>query len=616
MVKYYGRARQRIGSVNTNQLGLKMSGCPSRVGRNPVNARYIKQRVNCMNGTCGPISIHGVPRFGRYIRNKPPYCREKSSTCLAAAGGIGNINTPYYRTPAPGEKGCGCNNGPCDSELYDAKGLFDNRYANLSKDHPMSWGIKEAKNHPNAVAVPRFYYSGNELAPEILSGIPIDMKDLQREFNGTQFQISVYDPGWALQESSFLNTYRKAPTPFLKGVAGLNYKPNQPDLLRSTNPLSGELQTVNVVGQQFDSTYALQPAMKRYSSGSTTDYDPDTGWETSMELHLWGAMPIDIMYALGCWATGPGDPGPAQFPAQGGSAQDNMKLQKFMVPGRKNVNVLQLWTECWLNVLAQIYNLSIVSGQQYKGYWLNAPNNPNIQEFFNDVSKPGQTLITNLGQNPVLGFDVFASNRKNKVHYAPGVTLRAENGGVTRPLANVNDPYSFTETLRACVRSDFHDAMYYYGRPSKLPPGREILKVVPTLAGGVQFLSPKKSGEISAADFRSTRRDAAAGGTGRQYPIPIIGPDAETISPPDPLKFQQIIGPGPELTPDGANDQGEGTITGGGKSNKSPGGDNVPTGALPFQNVIDAVVINDDDAVSYDFFQYRLACVPPDTKLW
>ncbi len=28
MVKYYGRARQRIGSVNTNQLGLKMSGAP------------------------------------------------------------------------------------------------------------------------------------------------------------------------------------------------------------------------------------------------------------------------------------------------------------------------------------------------------------------------------------------------------------------------------------------------------------------------------------------------------------------------------------------------------------------------------------------------------------
>jgi len=616
MVKYYGRARQRIGSVNTNQLGLKMSGCPSRVGRNPVNARYIKQRVNCMNGTCGPISIHGVPRFGRYIRNKPPYCREKSSTCLAAAGGIGNINTPYYRTPAPGEKGCGCNNGPCDSELYDAKGLFDNRYANLSKDHPMSWGIKEAKNHPNAVAVPRFYYSGNELAPEILSGIPIDMRDLKRDFYGTEYQISVYDPGWALQESSFLNTYRKAPSPFLKGVAGLNYKPNQPDLLRSTKSFSGPYPaapTFNVVGQQFDSTYALQPAMKRYSSGSTTDYDPDTGWETSMELHLWGAMPIDIMYALGCWATGPGDPGPAQFPAQGGSAQDNMKLQKFMVPGRKNVNVLQLWTECWLNVLAQIYLLTVKNGGLYKVHWSGAPNKPNIQEFFNSVSNPGKTLRTNL-VDPVLGFDVVASNRKTKRHFAPGVTLRDTeiydpNPPFLKLLANVNDPYSFTETLRACVRSDFHDAMYSAGRPSKLPPGREILKVVPTLTGQrVPFLNPKFGG--SAADFRSTRRDAAAGGTGRQYPV-----NGETISPGGSQTYESRYVGGPDFL--GGTDLGPGTITGGGKSNKSPGGDNVPTGALPFTNVIGAAVINDNEVpTSYDFFQYRLACVPPDTKLW
>ena len=113
MVKYYGRARQRIGSVNTNQLGLKMSGCPSRVGRNPVNARYIKQRVNCMQGTCGPIQIHGVNVPSNKFRNNPPYCKKRSTTCLAAAGGIGNINTPYYRTPAPGEKGCGCKFGPC-----------------------------------------------------------------------------------------------------------------------------------------------------------------------------------------------------------------------------------------------------------------------------------------------------------------------------------------------------------------------------------------------------------------------------------------------------------------------------------------------------------------------
>ncbi len=131
MVKYYGRARQRIGSVNTNQLGLKMSGCPSRVGRNPVNARYIKQRVNCMQGTCGPIQIHGVNVPSNKFRNNPPYCKKRSTTCLAAAGGIGNINTPYYRTPAPGEKGCGCNNGPCASNADGVKQPYQGSGGNI-----------------------------------------------------------------------------------------------------------------------------------------------------------------------------------------------------------------------------------------------------------------------------------------------------------------------------------------------------------------------------------------------------------------------------------------------------------------------------------------------------
>lgn len=116
MVKYYGGARRRTGSVNTNQLGLKMSGCPSRVGRNPVINRYIKQRVNCMQGTCGPIQIHGVDVPSNKFRNNPPYCKKKSTKCLAAAGGIGNINTPYYRTPAPGEKGCGVKGGIVHSD--------------------------------------------------------------------------------------------------------------------------------------------------------------------------------------------------------------------------------------------------------------------------------------------------------------------------------------------------------------------------------------------------------------------------------------------------------------------------------------------------------------------
>ena len=67
-----------------------------------------------MQGTCGPIQIHGVNVPSNKFRNNPPYCKKRSTKCLAAAGGIGNINTPYYRTPAPGEKGCGCKFGSCD----------------------------------------------------------------------------------------------------------------------------------------------------------------------------------------------------------------------------------------------------------------------------------------------------------------------------------------------------------------------------------------------------------------------------------------------------------------------------------------------------------------------
>ena len=107
MVKYYGRARQRIGSVNTRQLGLKMSGCPSRVGRKGTIDRYISQRVSCLRGVCGGSLVNGVLWNHKKISNNPPFCKVPSGKCLAAAGGIGNINTPYYKTNAPGTKGCG-----------------------------------------------------------------------------------------------------------------------------------------------------------------------------------------------------------------------------------------------------------------------------------------------------------------------------------------------------------------------------------------------------------------------------------------------------------------------------------------------------------------------------
>ncbi len=107
MVKYYGRARTRTGSVNTNQLGLKMSGCPSTVGKQGRIARYMGRRVDCMMGLCKPIRYHEVIWPRTRMRNQPPFCQAHATKCLAAAGGVGtNHNIPYYRIPAAGESGC------------------------------------------------------------------------------------------------------------------------------------------------------------------------------------------------------------------------------------------------------------------------------------------------------------------------------------------------------------------------------------------------------------------------------------------------------------------------------------------------------------------------------
>ncbi len=134
MVRYTGRMKVRTGAVNTNQLGLKMSGCPSRVGRNPVNARYIAQRVACNRGICGIPVVHEVIPWRVDMTNSNhfgrKFCQPRSTTCLAAAGGIGNINTPSYRTPAPGEGGCATGLGDNPITLY----LYSLEYENLAND--------------------------------------------------------------------------------------------------------------------------------------------------------------------------------------------------------------------------------------------------------------------------------------------------------------------------------------------------------------------------------------------------------------------------------------------------------------------------------------------------
>ena len=107
MVKYYGRARQRTGSVNTKQLGLKMAGISPTIGKKGVLLRYTKSRVRGGPGStaCGLSGNGYTCRFG--VRGNmgslavSKYCKKQNTPCIkvasrsaSRAGGVGNIWTP------------------------------------------------------------------------------------------------------------------------------------------------------------------------------------------------------------------------------------------------------------------------------------------------------------------------------------------------------------------------------------------------------------------------------------------------------------------------------------------------------------------------------------------
>jgi len=131
MVKYYGRAKMRTGSVNTIQLGLKMGGLAPTVGYKGTLLRTIKRRVgdNPAFSACGAstrykddfkaanAAVKGAAPKGGYTcryglnalqgkgslgsKARAAYCVAKSTPCVflssrsaAQAGGVGNIWTP------------------------------------------------------------------------------------------------------------------------------------------------------------------------------------------------------------------------------------------------------------------------------------------------------------------------------------------------------------------------------------------------------------------------------------------------------------------------------------------------------------------------------------------
>ncbi len=92
MVKYYGRAKERTGSVNTNQIGLNMSGCVSRVGRTGPLANNVSMRSKCNVKFCGDVIYQGKV----WATNDGP-CVEKAPRTQSFNSGVGHRAFPEYK---------------------------------------------------------------------------------------------------------------------------------------------------------------------------------------------------------------------------------------------------------------------------------------------------------------------------------------------------------------------------------------------------------------------------------------------------------------------------------------------------------------------------------------
>ena len=92
MVKYYGRAKERTGSVNTNQIGLNMSGCVSRVGRTGPLANNVSMRSKCNVKFCGDVIYQG-----KVWATNDGACVEKAPRTQSFNSGVGHRAFPAYK---------------------------------------------------------------------------------------------------------------------------------------------------------------------------------------------------------------------------------------------------------------------------------------------------------------------------------------------------------------------------------------------------------------------------------------------------------------------------------------------------------------------------------------
>jgi hypothetical protein len=95
MVRYYGRARQRI-NINRKQVGIKMAGCLDGRGRPSWMTRYIKSRVNC-NTRVGCVDSNGDPTY-----KMRTYDKQGNMKCVANHGYLLITEAPRSRACAGG----------------------------------------------------------------------------------------------------------------------------------------------------------------------------------------------------------------------------------------------------------------------------------------------------------------------------------------------------------------------------------------------------------------------------------------------------------------------------------------------------------------------------------
>ena len=134
MVRYNGRQKLLTSTLNTNQIGLKMSGTAPSVGTSISARRYTKRRVRDNLKFCGPVYYHGQ----LWSSNSGDSCVKKAPKNQSLAGGVGRINNPRTKCNIKciSDKDDNLNDiftfTPINISVKDSDGDFDTLFGYLS----------------------------------------------------------------------------------------------------------------------------------------------------------------------------------------------------------------------------------------------------------------------------------------------------------------------------------------------------------------------------------------------------------------------------------------------------------------------------------------------------